>query len=323
MSKPKAVLISDVHYSLNSLEVADTAFRMAIDLASQLGVPLIDCGDVTNDKAILRAEVANRMLETIDYAADLGVDLYFLVGNHSLLNEKGKEHALHFLKNNLNVCIISAPTYDKTLNINFIPYQSSKESFMQAFDKTENKALIICHQGFKGAYMGEYLQDKSSVDPELLKDHTIYSGHYHRRQKIGTVQYIGTPYTTSFAEANDGAKGCLILNHDNTCEFVPFDLRKHIIIEIEAKGSLDYINPDGKHLLWVKARGSKLELEQFSKKIGPRSFKLDLILTEETTKSIDTNNLTDVQILDSLIDETNESEAHKQNLKELYKELLT
>src|SRR4051812_39679990 len=96
--KPIAVLVSDVHYSLKNLELSDKAFRAAIDTAHKLAVPLIDAGDLTDDKCIIRAEVANRLIKTMEYAKDKYVPVYCLVGNHSLINQKGKEHALEFLK---------------------------------------------------------------------------------------------------------------------------------------------------------------------------------------------------------------------------------
>jgi hypothetical protein len=42
---PIAVIISDVHYNINTLEVADKAMRMAINRANILNIPLIVAGD--------------------------------------------------------------------------------------------------------------------------------------------------------------------------------------------------------------------------------------------------------------------------------------
>ena len=40
MKKPVAVIISDVHYSLKTLELADAAMRLAIAKANNLDVPV-------------------------------------------------------------------------------------------------------------------------------------------------------------------------------------------------------------------------------------------------------------------------------------------
>ena len=61
--KPIAVLISDVHYTPSSLPIAHTAMKMALSKAEALKVPLIDCGDILDSKAIIRAECANALIE--------------------------------------------------------------------------------------------------------------------------------------------------------------------------------------------------------------------------------------------------------------------
>ena len=65
MKIPTAVLISDVHYSLQTLPLADKVMRMAIDKANSLGVPLIVAGDLHDTKANMRAECVNAMIRDI------------------------------------------------------------------------------------------------------------------------------------------------------------------------------------------------------------------------------------------------------------------
>lgn len=67
-TKPEAVLISDIHYNIQTLPLADAAVNMAITKANQLGVPLIVCGDLHDTKANLRGECVNAMLETFSRA---------------------------------------------------------------------------------------------------------------------------------------------------------------------------------------------------------------------------------------------------------------
>jgi hypothetical protein len=59
MSKPVAVLISDVHFNLSTLELASSAMKMAQNRAVELNVPLVVAGDLTDHKAIIRGEVAD------------------------------------------------------------------------------------------------------------------------------------------------------------------------------------------------------------------------------------------------------------------------
>ena len=61
---PIAVLISDVHYNLQNLKVADAAMNLAIDKALDLGIDLIVAGDLHDTKANLRGECVSVMRKT-------------------------------------------------------------------------------------------------------------------------------------------------------------------------------------------------------------------------------------------------------------------
>lgn len=325
MIKPIAVLISDVHYSLSTLEVADTAFRAAIDKAAELGVPLIDCGDLTNDKAILRAEVVNQLLKTMDYALDKDVQITLLVGNHSLLNEKGTEHALNFLADYANV-VSSNTAFER---YHFIPYQSSNEEFVKILHKLPKDRIVIAHQGFKGANMGDYIQDRSSVDPKDCEGYRIISGHYHRHQTLGEITYVGNPYTLSFGEANDGPKGYLVLYSDGSFKREYLDLRRHKIETwtIEGYNETHPLKLDPSHVLWVKLTGPKSELDKLTKEaigdkiVGHNNFRLDLIPTDEVKLDTKEIPMTDPQLLDAIIDNLPESTEYKNSLKQLWRQI--
>lgn len=328
MSKPIAVLVSDIHFSVQNLELATISLQDSLALAEQYRVPLIIAGDLNDSKAIIRGEVANRLITILQYAQ---VEIFILIGNHDLLNEKGLEHSLNFLRPYAD--IIQSPINLRYLGLYLIPYHSSLEVFGEVIKNTPSGSTIICHQGVQGAFLGDYIQDKSSVHPDILKDYKVFSGHYHRHQQVGTVTYIGNPYTMSFGEANDGPKGCLILNDDNSYKLHEFHYRKHIVIEcmlIEMTDeflSQKRITICDNDLVWLKVSGSKSMLELIDKKyigeklLGHSNFKLDLIpleATEETQKPIILDNR---DLLDHYIERLEETEDQKSYLKTLWRSL--
>ncbi len=324
-SSPIAVIISDVHYSLTTLELANTAFRAAIDKAANLGIPLIDAGDITNDKAILRAEVMNKLIDTMKYANSRGIRPYLLVGNHSLVNEKGHDHALNFLQPYATIIDKPQLEYFKFTPVFLIPYQSDPAIFSEI--KMQNYTQIyVCHQGFKGAWMGDYVQDKTSVDPICVKDYTVISGHYHRHQTVGTVTYIGSPYTMSFGEANDGPKGFLVLNSDGTFTREILSLRKHVVIESDISDLHELVHRNPMDLVWLKVTGPHSELNKIDKtalseKLGIMNLKLDLIPNDSQTVQIEPT-ASDDAILDQLIDNLGETDEHKDYLKRLWRTVI-
>lgn len=327
---PLAVVISDVHYTLNTLELADTAFRAAIDKAAELGVPLIDCGDITNDKAVLRAEIVNRLIDTMQYAFRKRVDVFCLVGNHSLLNEKGKEHALHFLYGHCN--IVDIPI--ELSGLKLIPYQNNSKDFLDAIKQFPKGSIVFAHQGTIGGQLGDYVKDTSAFDPELVKDYKVFLGHYHKHYTLGTTVSIGNPYTLTYGEANDGDKGFLVVYEDGTFTREILELRKHRTLDWTTDNFFNFYNgkkrilyEDGA-LTWVKISGPRQKVDLISKSMvgeffGHQNFKLDKIYTDNIKlNSRSGDNLSEAELLDAIIDSGEEAENYKASLKLLWREVV-
>lgn len=327
---PKAVLISDIHYNLKNLSLAENALNQAARYAEQLKIPLIIAGDLHDSKAILRGECVNAMIKTFK---SIKTTVYIIPGNHCRINEKAPEHSLEFLKPYGN--IIDTPTLLTELNLFLIPYQSTNDDFKAALDKSPKNVVIIAHQGLKGAAMGEYIKDDSSIDPSILSGVRVISGHYHQKQDIKTPaglwwSYLGSPYTITAAEANDGPKGFSVLYKDGSLELIPTNLRKHVKIETHVSNVLKEIpNLNTDDLLWLKVIGTYLELEALSKKdiglhhLGHCNFKLEKVYTDKIINNTqDIENLTDSQLFDSIIDTTQETIENKEDLKRLWRDLV-
>lgn len=342
MSKQIAVVISDIHFSIGTLKLATTALRNALSEARALELPLIIAGDLSDTKAVIRAEVANSIIDLLQQYKD--VEIVILPGNHDLINQHGIEHSLNFLKPYAKV--IDEPreyliSTDPELWVGLIPYQPTVQQFKSAV-KRVNCTFIIAHQGIQTASMGAYFKDESSVSPEELPGLTVISGHYHMKQDIqlpenGVWRYLGSPYSVTFAEAKDGPKGFNILNSDGTLEQIRTSLRKHVILELtvaELEAVTNGLVNDNPYniasddLLWVKVTGSYEELSKLDKReiglafIGHSNFKLDKYYIGALATRHGIENLTYSEIFDSIIDSTEETEVFKKELKGLWKELV-
>lgn len=324
MVKPIAVCISDIHFNINTLPIASAALSAALKKAEELRIPLIIAGDLNDTKAIIRAEVANAIISILKNSK---VKIYILAGNHDLVNEKGSEHGLNYLRPYAK--IVDKPTFGFIPNVFMVPYQSDIEKLKTLLSAFNPSLIWIMHQGFMGAQMGDYIQDKTSIDPELVKDFTVISGHYHRHQTLGTVTYIGSPYTITYGEANDGPKGFLILNEDGSFTREILNLRKHLILNRDLQTANNPVeNYNQGDLVWLKLTGPKVELDQLNKTklglklFGHSNFKLDLFPIEENNqKQLKVQNQQDWEILDSIIDASAHDDFVKEQLKALYREL--
>lgn len=345
MLRPIAAIISDVHYNIHTLELADEAMRMAIDRANTLNVPLIVAGDLHDTKANLRGECINAMLNIFSTCL---VDVYILVGNHDKINEKAHAHSLNFLASK-NRYIVETPWFFNDLgsinrnSIHLIPYQHSIDQLREYLKKVDKDSCVIMHQGLEGSTTWDG-HDKSALHFSDVRDFRVISGHYHYRQNIkcgrprkgnvGLFSYIGNPFTLNYGEATDPQKGFQILMDDGSLEFIPTNLRRHIVHECEASLLSAIAAPKLKKddLLWIKISDTRENLQTISKqKIADHlavindfevSFKLDKIPTDKVQISTH-KNLIHGLLLDSIIDNLAEtSNARKQVLKTMWKELI-
>jgi DNA repair exonuclease SbcCD nuclease subunit len=336
MSKPIAVLIGDIHYNINTLLLADKAMRMAVEKANTLQIPLVVVGDLHDTKANMRGECVNAMLDTF---AELSVDLncYILVGNHDKINEKSDEHSLNFLRDRATIVDLPCKLLGFPDNFRFVPYYSDADELRTYLKAIPKGSTLIMHQGIQGSNSGEYYQDKSALKPEDVAGMRVISGHYHARQTIelpddGKWDYVGNPYTLTYGEANDPEKGFQILHDDGSLEFVPTNLRRHIILDVH----VTQVKTLGEHaqllnknnLWWIKIRGANAQLSGITRRhieciTKMSSFKLDLIPTDTTTNKNIAVNVSQDYLLDSIIDSlTNTNYEQKQRLKIIWKDLM-
>lgn len=340
--KPKAVIISDIHYSLQTLELADAALRQAIAKANELEVPLIIAGDLHDTKANLRGECINAMLETFEL---LNTSCYIMKGNHDSINEKSDKNAVEFLDAPRTDSGFQRTVVNHIKLIHFrqsslylVPYHHDLTELRTYLKTIPKGSTVIMHQGIQGSDAGHYMQDPTALTHADVAYFNVISGHYHRRQTIktgkgNTFSYIGNPYTLNFGEANDPEKGYQILNDDGTLTFVPTNLRKHVVIKLdlgteEQEWSNGPIHKTDKRndLVLVKATGTKDQQRRFDriawcKEYGiVNDFRLDFITNDETIELGDRSNQTQSEIMDSLIDALPD-EAPKESLKALWRSL--
>lgn len=327
MSKPIAVLISDVHYSLNTMRRAWYAMRDTIYQANSLEVPLIVTGDLHDTKANLRGECVSQLIDIFKWPQ---YGAYIISGNHDRINEKSPDHSLEFLRP--YATIVDKPTMFR--NWLMLPYYSDVQE-LRALLRASQNTHIMMHQGVAGGNSGHYIQDKSALSIADLAGRTeVISGHYHYRQTFdipnGTLTYLGNPYTLGFGEANDPEKGYHVLYDDGRLKFYPLvcaELPQHRVLEFTTDDLTGTYHGPVDGILLVKMKGPKSELDKLTKMdidlfIGKTgAYRLEFIpdATEigQLTKSA---NKTD--LLDLIIDAVKNADSdQKRRLKALWRDL--
>lgn len=341
MSQPILVIAGDIHYSLPNLILADKSTRMAITKANELGVPFLANGDTHDQKANLRGECVNALIETFKTAK---IKPYLNIGNHCKISSKGIEHSLNFLAPYAHV--IDKYEYIPALNSHIVAYHDDLNELREVLSQIPADSRVILHQGLNGSNMGEYVIDKSALDPIDLKDFRSILSHYHayqnitcgplRTNQVGLATFVGSPYSQTYGEADDPEKGFRILNDDGTLDFVPTNLRKHVIygLKCDSMGAIysdqmfcssDVV--DEQDLKWVKIIGEKSGINRIRREaiefiLKIKDFRLDLNPLDTESKPSEVKTLTQHELLDSIIDNTtNTSDEAKTRVKQLWRNL--
>ena len=171
------------------------------------------------------------------------VPLVLIPGNHDQITLGGRNHGLTPLENAYMLktadgivpgpLVLSYPT--KFRNALFIPHirdVSAMESILQS-PQSQSVSSLFVHAEVTGAYMNDLIVCQGGVSPSSFPPNKhIYSGHFHKPHTVQSgrvaVEYLGSPYETSLAEAHQ-SKSLAVLDSAWRClEYVPLNIgRKH------------------------------------------------------------------------------------------------
>ena len=183
--------------------------------------PTIDCigflGDWHESRNSIYIDTLNISNQLITKLNDLGLPIFFVVGNHDLATRHTRDiHSCVFFERFENVIVIDQPT--------IYPHFSGSALFSPYLFHTEYEFCLtkqpvrhlLGHFEFKDFVITGYnIKMEHGPDADELKEYdTILSGHFHKRQKQSNVQYIGNTFCTSFADANDVERGACVYQFD-------------------------------------------------------------------------------------------------------------
>lgn len=167
---------------------------------------------------------------TLDYAyrgacklKALGLPVYFIVGNHDLYYRTTRDIFSTNLFNSLGFHMINEPNVypelgkDGTLLCPFL-FESEYAGLAQ-YLKTP---VWIGHFEFKGFVItGDTRIMNHGPDPaDFSKPTRILSGHFHKRQTLKNITYIGNAFPADFSDANDIERGMATYTYEkNKIEF--------------------------------------------------------------------------------------------------------
>jgi len=208
------IVFSDLHLSEETSEtVFNEVFPGLIQAAAiENDKHLVCLGDFWHLRYQVSVRLQNLVLAFFQRLDHLGIRIVLLPGNHDQIDVHG-ENALEIFNTLSNVMVYTDPQWsDVGL---WIPYRKNKEDIKKALALTNTwgaPRVVWMHHGVQGAMMNSAVKDSKGIEPGVFNDWKVFCGHYHNRQRVGNVQYIGTPYQTRADET--GPTGYAVVDEE-------------------------------------------------------------------------------------------------------------
>ena len=145
---------------------------------------------------------------------ELGLPIYFVVGNHDLYYRNSREiHSVVPFNEFSNFVVIDELT--RVGDVLFCPYLFHDEYPM--LKKHLDVPIWMGHFEFRGFVVTGYsITMPTGPDAnDYVGPKYIISGHFHKRQAHNQVVYIGNTFPMDFGDAGDGERGMMIYDHVN------------------------------------------------------------------------------------------------------------
>ena len=214
--------------------------------------------------------------------------------------------------------------------IDVIPWicKENENEIADFISKTTSK-ICVGHFEISGFEMMKGVPNHDGIDGKFLSKYTsVYSGHFHTASSKGNITYLGTPYELTWADYND-PKGFYVLDlPSNEIEFVrnPNLMFEKIYYNDEESQFFDYNYYADKSIKVIVVNKNDFgKFDQFIEnlyKVDPAEVKIIEDMSEFESSAVDDNlNLEDTMTLLSEYVDGLETDADKQKLKSLLREL--
>jgi len=146
---------------------------------------------------------------------------YIMVGNHDLFyREKREIHSMVVGGEFENIILVDSLTIEG--DVALIPWLVEEEWKEVSNIKTKYVFGHLELPGFKMNAMVEMPDHGTLNASHFTHQDYVFSGHFHKRQTKGKVNYIGNPFGHNFSDVWDFERGAMYLEWDKEPEFIDY-----------------------------------------------------------------------------------------------------
>jgi DNA repair exonuclease SbcCD nuclease subunit len=238
-------LMTDIHFGVkkNSKIILDwqmKAFNKSLRLFRENKVEsIIILGDVFDNRNTNTTYIIDTFLnDFLNPLRKYFKDIYIIVGNHDMFYKNKRE--CNILSAILKERFDNVHVIDNILRIDnllLVPWICKESDIKTLVEEKASGGILLGHlevNGFRMVANGKCCDH--GLSPSIFKDfELVISGHFHLREKIGNIQYLGTMLGLSWAEYH-GDHGVHILDSDSgNLDFFDLNINMHDVLKFENK----------------------------------------------------------------------------------------
>jgi DNA repair exonuclease SbcCD nuclease subunit len=220
----KTAVCTDIHWGLKSNSIVhnrdcEQFIDWFIEKAKKEGCETgMFLGDWHNHRASINLQTLQFSLRALEKLSAAFEKFYFIPGNHDLYyRDKRDIHGVEWAEHLPNIQIVN--DWFQEDDVVIAPWLVGDDH--KRLSKLKGKYLFghleLPH--FKMNAMVE-MPDHGEVSIDHFGGFdTVFSGHFHLRQRRKNIQYIGNCFPHNFADAGDEARGMMVLEWDKEPEF--------------------------------------------------------------------------------------------------------
>ncbi|MEM4379163.1 MAG: metallophosphoesterase [Thermoplasmatales archaeon] len=328
--------IGDLHIKLSNIDIIRQVKKELIKVIQKKSPNyVVLLGDMHDSFEKIHMQVWNEIIDFINDLTKVSTQVYYIVGNHDMLNNQvflSKDHFFNAFKNwNGNPIIVDSPTILPLGNkwVGFLPYVppgrfgEAIEALMPTGKPYGKCAAIFAHQEFHGISFGPVLSEKGDKYPESYP--LVISGHIHEYQWFRkNILYVGSPYQTNFGEMDDKSVSLITIGDSIIEERIRLDVPKNTIIEATRQEFEEIsINDFDKFKIIISGSMEDILAIKKTKKFKELGDNVKVIF-RTNDKPIVKKNINNLAFLELLkIEVDKESEAVKEIFSEVLREINT
>ena len=220
----RAIFITDIHYGLKSNSVAhntdcDEFVKWAIEFGRAQGCDTaFVLGDWNNNRAAINILTLDYSIRGVEQLAAGFGQVFFIPGNHDL-----------FYRDRRDVQSVSWARHIPGVNIINDFFEEGNVAISPWLVPGDHKRIprlrgqyLLGHFELPNFYMNAMVRMPDHGDIALDDfrgfEH-VFSGHFHKRQTQGNITYIGNAFPHNFSDAQDDARGAMILEWGGVPEY--------------------------------------------------------------------------------------------------------